>query len=94
MVLRLSGRNSAERRLRTRSPGQAAARARPSLPAWSANPLAAPPDVRTVLVDEVQRVPTLLDGIQAVADAHPRRFRFLLSASSARKLKKTGIWLK
>jgi predicted AAA+ superfamily ATPase len=50
--------------------------------------LAAPPGIRTVLIDEVQRVPALLDGIQAIADAHPRRFRFLLSGSSARKLKR------
>lgn len=50
--------------------------------------LAAPPSVRTVLIDEVQRVPALLDGIQALVDAHPRRFRFLISGSSARKLKR------
>lgn len=50
--------------------------------------LAVAPAVRTVLVDEVQRVPALLDGIQAIVDAHPRRFRFLLSGSSARKLRR------
>ncbi len=50
--------------------------------------LAAPAATRTVLVDEVQRVPALLDGIQAIIDAHPRRFRFLLSGSSARKLRR------
>jgi predicted AAA+ superfamily ATPase len=44
--------------------------------------------VHTVLIDEVQRVPALLDGIQALVDAHPRRFRFLISGSSARKLKR------
>ncbi len=44
--------------------------------------------MRTVLVDEVQRVPALLDGVQAMVDAHPRRFRFLLSGSSARKLRR------
>jgi uncharacterized protein len=49
---------------------------------------AAPPAARTVFIDEVQRVPALLDGIQAVIDAHPRRFRFLLSGSSARKLRR------
>jgi predicted AAA+ superfamily ATPase len=41
-----------------------------------------------VLVDEIQRVPELLDGIQVIIDAHPRRFRFLLSGSSARKLRR------
>lgn len=47
---------------------------------------AAPPAVRTVLIDEVQRIPALL--LQAIVDAHPRRFRFLLSGSSARKLRR------
>lgn len=36
----------------------------------------------------MQRVPALLDGAQAIVDAHPRRFRFLLSGSSARKLRR------
>jgi len=49
---------------------------------------AAPARVKTVFIDEVQRVPALLDGIQAIVDAHPRRFRFLLSGSSARKLRR------
>ncbi len=49
---------------------------------------AAPATTRTVFIDEVQRVPALLDGIQAIVDAHPRRFRFLLSGSSARKLRR------
>ncbi len=49
---------------------------------------AAAPSVRTVLIDEVQRVPALLDAVQAVIDEHPRRFRFLLSGSSARKLRR------
>jgi predicted AAA+ superfamily ATPase len=49
---------------------------------------AAPPAIRTVLIDEVQRVPALLDAVQAVSDSRPRRFRFLLSGSSARKLRR------
>ncbi len=49
---------------------------------------AAPPTTRTVFIDEVQRIPELLDGVQAIADAQPRRFRFLLSGSSARKLRR------
>jgi predicted AAA+ superfamily ATPase len=48
----------------------------------------AAPGVRTVMVDEVQRVPALLDAMQALLDARPRRFRFLLSGSSARKLRR------
>ena len=49
---------------------------------------AAPSTTRTVFIDEVQRVPSLLDGVQAIVDAQPRRFRFLLSGSSARKLRR------
>ena len=49
---------------------------------------AARPTVRTVLLDEVQRVPALLDAVQVVLDEQPNRFRFLLSGSSARKLRR------
>jgi len=44
--------------------------------------------VRTVLLVEVQRVPPLLDIVQVILDEMPRRFRFLLSGSSARKLRR------
>lgn len=49
---------------------------------------ASPASTRTVLIDEVQKVPALLDALQVVLDSTPRRFRFLLSGSSARKLKR------
>lgn len=49
---------------------------------------AAGADIRTVMIDEVQRIPSLLDAVQSILDAHPRRFRFLLSGSSARKLRR------
>jgi predicted AAA+ superfamily ATPase len=49
---------------------------------------AAPGASRTVLIDEIQRIPVLLDAVQAIIDEHPRRFRFLLSGSSARKLRR------
>lgn len=49
---------------------------------------AAPQRVRTVLLDEVQKVPALLDAVQVLLDERPRRFRFLLSGSSARKLRR------
>lgn len=49
---------------------------------------AAPASTRLVLVDEVQKVPALLDAIQVLFDTKPKRFRFLLSGSSARKLKR------
>ncbi len=50
--------------------------------------LAAPPEARTVFIDEVQRVPALLDVVQLFLDEYPGRFRFLLSGSSARKLRR------
>ena len=40
-----------------------------------------------VCVDEIQKVPALLDEVQYLYDAYPGRFRFLLTGSSARKLK-------
>ena len=49
---------------------------------------AASPRVRTVFLDEVQRVPALLDLVQVLLDERPVRFRFLLSGSSARKLRR------
>ena len=49
---------------------------------------AAPPEVYTVFLDEVQRVPALLDVVQLFLDEYPDRFRFLLSGSSARKLRR------
>jgi uncharacterized protein len=49
---------------------------------------AAGPDVRTVFLDEVQRVPALLDLVQVLLDERPVRLRFLLPGSSARKLRK------
>ena len=50
--------------------------------------LAAPPSTATVFIDEVQRVPALLDAVQVFLDRRPPRFRFLLSGSSARKLRR------
>lgn len=48
---------------------------------------AAPRGLRTIFLDEVQRVPVLLDVVQVLLDESPGRFRFLLSGSSARKLR-------
>jgi uncharacterized protein len=42
----------------------------------------------TVLVDEIQRIPELLDMIQVILDRKGRRPKFLLSGSSARKLRR------
>ncbi len=43
---------------------------------------------RTVFIDEVQKIPELLNSVQVFLDERPRRFRFLLSGSSARKLRR------
>jgi len=43
---------------------------------------------RTVFIDEIQRLPALLDLLQVVLDERPERYRFLLSGSSARKLRR------
>lgn len=43
---------------------------------------------KTVFIDEVQRVPALLDVVQLFLDEQPGRIRFLLSGSSARKLRR------
>lgn len=41
----------------------------------------------TILIDEIQRLPSLLNTIQAILD-QDSRFKFLLTGSSARKLKR------
>lgn len=48
----------------------------------------APLERGIIFVDEIQRLPSLLNTIQAVLDENPHRFRFLLTGSSARKLKR------
>lgn len=42
----------------------------------------------TILIDEIQRLPSLLNTAQAILDENPDRFRFYLTGSSARKLKR------
>ncbi len=49
---------------------------------------ALPAGTRTVLIDEIQKVPELLDAVQVCLDERPRGVRFLLSGSSARKLRR------
>lgn len=46
--------------------------------------------VRRIVVDEVQTVPAVFDAVQHLYDNHPGRFRFVLSGSSARKLRRAG----
>ncbi|MCC6765409.1 MAG: DUF4143 domain-containing protein [Deltaproteobacteria bacterium] len=43
---------------------------------------------RHVFVDEVQRVPELLDEIQHLLDRHPGKFTFTLTGSSVRRLRR------
>jgi len=49
---------------------------------------ALPPRVNHVVVDEVQKVPELLDEIQAFYDRSKTRVQFFLTGSSARKLRR------
>jgi predicted AAA+ superfamily ATPase len=48
------------------------------------------PEKALVVVDEIQRVPDLLDMVQALIDRSGRRRRFILTGSSARKLRRGG----
>ena len=49
--------------------------------------LAAAPHPRVVFVDEIQKVPALLDEIQRLQDRFSNRFSFVLTGSSARRLR-------
>lgn len=44
-----------------------------------------------VWVDEVQSVPAIFDQIQSLYDGAPRRWKFLLSGSCARRLRGAGV---
>ncbi len=44
-----------------------------------------------VVVDEVQRLPALLHEVHGIVSEHGRRYRFALSGSSARKLKRLDV---
>jgi predicted AAA+ superfamily ATPase len=43
--------------------------------------------VDTVVIDEIQKVPSLLEDVQFLYDRDPSRYRFILTGSSARRLK-------
>lgn len=45
----------------------------------------------TVFVDEIQKLPPLLDEIHSLIEKHSGRLKFILTGSSARKLKRTGV---
>ena len=48
------------------------------------------PGAKTIVVDEVQRAPAVLDVVHGLIEEH-RDVQFVLTGSSARKLKKTGV---
>ena len=43
---------------------------------------------RTIFIDEVQRIPSLLNTVQFIMDRSPKACRFYLTGSSARKLRR------
>jgi predicted AAA+ superfamily ATPase len=56
--------------------------------ALKSQPLRAEPIA--VFIDEIQRVPALLDEIHGLMEQHKGKLQFLLTGSSARKLKRSG----
>jgi len=45
-------------------------------------------DLEAVFIDEIQKVPALLDDVQLLYDEDPERLQFLLTGSSARQLRR------
>lgn len=43
---------------------------------------------KTVFIDEIQRLPSLLNTIQVIIDDNPKKIKFFLTGSSARKLRR------
>jgi len=52
--------------------------------------LEAQPNPRTIVIDEIQKAPQLLDVVHYLMEAH-RDWQFILTGSSARKLKRAGV---
>jgi len=52
------------------------------------NALPATGKLQTIFIDEVQRLPSLLNTVQALLDSAPQRYKFFLTGSSARKLRR------
>ena len=46
------------------------------------------PRIKNIVVDEIQKVPSLLDEIQSLYDEHKTRFQIFLTGSSARRLRR------
>jgi predicted AAA+ superfamily ATPase len=53
--------------------------------------IAGSPGKKIVVVDEIQKAPALLDVVHEVVEARRGALRFVLTGSSARKLKRTGV---
>jgi predicted AAA+ superfamily ATPase len=51
------------------------------------------PNARRVIIDEVQKVPQLLDVVHQLIEEKRRPIQFILTGSSSRKLKRTGVGL-
>jgi predicted AAA+ superfamily ATPase len=52
------------------------------------NALSSGAKTQNIFIDEVQRLPSLLNTVQALLDGDPRRYKFFFTASSARKLRR------
>ncbi|MCX7044039.1 MAG: DUF4143 domain-containing protein [Candidatus Sumerlaeota bacterium] len=50
----------------------------------------AAPRAKTIVIDEIQKAPALLDAVHALIEERPAR-RFILTGSSVRKLKRAGV---
>ncbi|GAH29664.1 unnamed protein product, partial [marine sediment metagenome] len=48
------------------------------------------PDKKIVIIDEVQKVPELLDVVHLIMEEKPK-LKFILTGSSARKIKQRGV---
>ncbi len=49
-----------------------------------------PSQILTVFIDEIQKLPLLLDEVHSLIESHKKKIRFILTGSSARKLKRGG----
>ncbi len=49
------------------------------------------PSYKTIVIDEIQKLPSLLDEVHALIFDHDSRIQFILTGSSARKLKKSNV---
>lgn len=49
------------------------------------------PKIQFVIVDEVQKVPKLLDVVHLLIETHPSKKIYILTGSSARRLKMAGV---